>query len=148
MPEYICGIALGAFVSKTTYSKKVFFVIAELIALIILIFSIYAEKKLLGGRYYLMWSAMWIVPNLCLLFTFSYENGWISKLLGNKFFVMLGNISMEMFLIHQVFINYVSKTGIGKTLTQKYLVLVYLLLATVFLGYIVNKKIECVGGKK
>lgn len=41
-----------------------------------------------------------------LIFIFSYQNGILSNLLSNKFFVYLGEISFSVYMCHQVILNY------------------------------------------
>ncbi|MEB4781444.1 acyltransferase [Paenibacillus jamilae] len=56
-------------------------------------------------------SVCWLPITLIVIFIFSFEYGFISKAISNKFIIHLGNISAELFLIHQLVINFMIKTG-------------------------------------
>ena len=54
------------------------------------------------------WTTQFIIPAAIWVYLFASQNGVITKLLSNRVFVSLGNISSYAFLIHYVIILYVN----------------------------------------
>ena len=49
-----------------------------------------------------------ILLELLLIYAFTLSNSFFSQIVGNKLFVHLGNISFELYIVHQVLINILS----------------------------------------
>ena len=107
--EYICALLFGFLLSEYDYNqpvtarKKVIYTLLE-ITIIIGILVLF--------RYCYLWayfnlSVLWIIPNMILISIFSKEYGLISKLFSNRFFVHLGDLTFDTYLIHEVIIMYV-----------------------------------------
>lgn len=120
-------------------SKKILFTILEFLTIVMLILSI----KFLPGLFPKYYNALiWVIPNLLIFATFSCECGYLSKLLGNKFFVYLGNLTFPAYIVHQyVFINYYTIPGINDYMgtKNKILSLFYILFVCFLLASIIDK---------
>lgn len=137
LPEFLLGIILGGTMPNRIKSKKVTNLL-QLVSVIFIAVCIIIEKGKMFNTYTFFWSTAWIIPNMILLYAFSCDNTIISKILGNKLFVFLGNISMEMFMIHAIIIRYINYI-VGKKSIYPYSVFVYLLVVTIILSYIYNR---------
>lgn len=93
--------------NKITTQKKATF--CEFIAIVILLFSLYLSRFANSGSLFFAFlnSTILFLPSSALfVFSLALEKGRVSKLLKNKFFIGLGNISAYTFLIHQMVIRY------------------------------------------
>jgi peptidoglycan/LPS O-acetylase OafA/YrhL len=106
--EFIAGIILGLlfleYKSLLSKSKSQLFTILEA-TLIILILSIVYISPLFNQylRYGLVFLPFWG----SIIFIFAFQKGVISKLLGKKLFVYLGNISFSFYMIHNLVLSYI-----------------------------------------
>lgn len=58
--------------------------------------------------------SMWMVPLLAfLVLVFSYQLGYVSKLLNNKIMVFLGEVSFSFYMVHLLVLMYISKISIS-----------------------------------
>ncbi|WP_343552103.1 acyltransferase [Pantoea sp.] len=48
----------------------------------------------------------YIAPMAAVVFIFAIGKGWVSKLLSNRYLVLLGEASFSLYMIHQILINY------------------------------------------
>ena len=79
----------------------------------------------------------WLLPNMFLLFVFSFNMGYISKVFSKNPFKFLGDISFECFLLHPLMIS----GGLGGISKRGSVFMIGLiLLRTVFLASIIHKK--------
>ncbi|WP_027711800.1 acyltransferase family protein [Dickeya chrysanthemi] len=51
----------------------------------------------------------YIAPMAAIVFIFAIGKGWFSKILANRFIVLLGEASFSLYMIHQILINYAVK---------------------------------------
>lgn len=70
-------------------------------------------------------------------------NGWFASVLGNKFFVWLGEISFSLYMIHQLVIRFIVKNFQPEISVNSGFVFVIYLLASLILAAIVYHLIEC-----
>lgn len=114
--EYAAAMALGYLCARTksrkpaekkpAYGLKVSVSVSMLETAAVLVWF-YACQSLRND--WMTWSLLWIMPNLFLLYAFSYGNGVWTEMLKGEAVVFLGGISFECFLIHQVFITCFTK---------------------------------------
>ena len=71
--------------------------------------------------------APFILLTVLLIFSFTIHGGIFEKLFGNKILVHLGNISFELYIVHQVNINLMSR-GLNKILDNNHLAVFLMLL--------------------
>lgn len=106
--EFILGICLGLFYSpiakhfaNTSSFKTKFFTFAEVASLVAcFIFANRVPLLPLGERI-----LFWILPNLAIITIFMLGQGYLSRLFSTKQFIILGNASLELYLIHYLFIQ-------------------------------------------
>lgn len=141
IPEYICGISCGILFKENNFtdSPKSYWRhnILEIFSFIFLLFMIQ-----LNIPEWMQRSFIWIIPNLIFIMIFSMQGGFLSKIFSCKVPVMLGDISFECFLIHQVIlhyycegVHYLERRDYYFNAVQKMGSQVFLLLLTVFIAY-------------
>lgn len=141
IPEYFIGLALGTTYIDRSKKKSTKDNCLEIITVITLVCVIILQKKNLIPSW-IGWELCWIIPNILAISVFSHENGIISKLLGNKLFIWLGNISMETYIIHQVLIiNMSCMIGKINRPIMKYIVLIFLFIMTIVISNFIHKVI-------
>lgn len=137
--EYIIGIIFGVICSNIKIKFKydnVIFSFLELfaIALLYIFIKIIATSsmfgKILDNRL-----NMWIVPSILMIAVFSYQKGFISKILTFKLFVYLGQITMYMFMIHQPLLIYIINAGV---VHYRYFAL-YMLILVIIVSILIDK---------
>lgn len=141
IPEYICGISCGILFKENNFadSPKSYwqYNILEIFSFIFLLFMIRLEFPEWMQR-----SFIWIIPNLMLIVIFSMQGGYLSKIFSCKVFVMLGDISFECFLVHQILLHYycdgvryLERRDYYFNAIQKMGSQIFLLMLTVFIAY-------------
>lgn len=85
-------------------NKKIIWTILELLTIYIFINSLL--KRVLVSPVYNR-QLIHVPYNLLLLLIFYFQNGMISKIFSNKLLVYFGNISFNLYIIHQVIITFV-----------------------------------------
>lgn len=147
IPEYICGISCGILFKelnfadfKKSYLQSSIFEIVSFSLLIVIIQLNFPE--------WMHRSFIWIVPNLILIMIFAMQGGVLSKIFSKKIPVMLGDISFECFLLHQILlhyycdgVHYLERRNYYFNTIQKIGSQIFLLLLTVFLAYIWHYRI-------
>lgn len=104
--EYFIGMMIGFLIKslipliKDTKTNSIIFTFLEIFALLFWISSAYSTIK----YNWAVFTLHFVFPNIVLLSIFAFGKGYISKLFSCKFFVSLGNISNETYLIHQPFL--------------------------------------------
>ncbi len=100
--DYIEGVLVCNFFlnvkNRKISNEKIVFSIFEIIIIIIISMSMLFDIT----NYKILQEAI----SLLLVFVFSFEKGLVSHFLKNRFFLLGGAISMELFLIHQPVISY------------------------------------------
>lgn len=118
--EFITGVLLGLLFIEIndTFVKrsKHIFTILEVTTIFLLVLMIIVGPNFNQNlRYSLIFLPFWA----SLIFIFSFEKGLISKLLSNKFFIYLGEISFSFYMIHNLVLSYILflwKPNINQTL--------------------------------
>lgn len=134
--EYAIGMFFGSLLIFKKFSFKydnILFTIFEILTLLVIYLFI---KYVPFNDYLVVWGSKWVIPSVLLLTTFSFQKGYISKFFKIDFFVKLGNATMNMYLIHQVLINYVLSRGIG--VHYRYQAL-YIFIITIIISLIITK---------
>lgn len=140
IPEYLCGLIVGYIIRKRedTINIKNYTIleISSIAMLLIVLQFLDVDVALSRG-------IIWIIPNIFLISIFSLEKGKISKIFSNKLFVFMGNISFEMFIIHQVIIRYCTTVvQINSSELIKLYVAIYAFILTVIISNFVNSSIK------
>lgn len=103
--DVFIGCTLGYFYlhrEKTDSSaNRIKYTVYESFAIISAIITYYLFASGKVGAVY-----PFLPSSLLLIYTFSLKQGYISKLLTNKFFIYIGNLSNYAYLIHMVVIRY------------------------------------------
>lgn len=140
--EYIIGILSGVifvkylnkFNQNKTIKEYIIFTILELLSFFIVWLLIKNRISYWKG---LGWA--WIIPNALLITITALNNGFFSKILSIKPFTILGNITFEAFLIHQLAIDYL-KFDMGNATKLKYFPYCFILTMVFLISYFINKK--------
>ena len=112
--EFMWGIMLGCIVRrsgnriKDGLCSKVVFSIIELFSIF---YWFYAPYNIVSGTRHTILE--WIPSNLLIVIVFMYGRGYISELFSFGELVLLGDISAEAFLIHQIIIKIYNITAPG-----------------------------------
>lgn len=140
VPEYVCGMIFGILVKDIHFNKKTWmFSVGEFLALSVVVKLIFTEMP-----EYLFRSAAYILPNCMLISIFALEGGIFSRMFSWKGFEILGDISFECFLLHQLIFTYyveanwganAALSGLGRAFSQT-----YILGITVLLAYALHKR--------
>ncbi len=147
--EFVSGIILGIFFSRNQSAKKnINKSLASLIELTILILFI-IERILC--KYTSLYdfphnykSIVGFLIAIGIVYVFSYQSGLFSKLISNKILLYIGNISFEIYIVHQTVMKYcdlfIYKFG-GASLRIIMIIILTLFLAIMFHSYgYYNKK--------
>ena len=141
MGEYfssmIVGFVIRSILPKMTDSQiqKIIFTCLEIMAIGVSIYVLYIP--VISWQFRIV---HWFLPNLYLLSIFAIGKGYISQIFKNKNLIILGNISFECFLIHQLIIRiYAEMSGVGNfSKLGNVFSIVFCLGITVSSAYIVN----------
>lgn len=121
---------------KKIRDKKWMFTFLEFLTILMLLFSLKRLPSLFPKYYNTL---IWVIPNLLIFAVFSCDGGYLSKFLGNKIFVYLGNLTFSAYIVHQyVFLNYYTIPGINdfmgtknKIISFSYILFICFLLASI-----------------
>ena len=106
--EFIVGLMSGlVFLEiKNNFSKfsSTFYSFVEIIAIILLLIIVIISPNFIQNlRYGLIYT-----PFLAfLIFVFSFQKGFISKLISRRIFIYLGEISFSFYMIHNLVLSYI-----------------------------------------
>lgn len=112
IPEFADGMLAGMIfccLSQKQYLDKINIWIANILELAAAAMVVY----LIGFAKFPQWlwrHWVWIIPGCLVLFVFTMEKGFLSKILGCRLLKYLGDISFELFILHTVIIKYINKT--------------------------------------
>lgn len=116
--EYFLGILLGFLVRKNwskaavCKNKKTVFTIMECAVIIFWLRTIQAEVNT-GPFYWGAYAVYWVLPNILLLFVFSFGFGMVSSIFRNRLLVRMGDITVNCVLLHVTVITiYCQITGL------------------------------------
>src|SRR5690606_12361512 len=77
----------------------------QVFSILLLILAIVMKQNVLQAYRYDLY---YILPMSFLIFSFAYSEGKISSFLSTKIFILLGEASFSLYLIHQLVIKYIS----------------------------------------
>jgi len=102
--DFLIGISLFELYRKTK-DQKISFKMGTLIeiASVIVFILFYAFYKDVEKSY--RWSIYYWIPMSLIVYVFSFQKGFLSKILSNKKLIWLGEISFCFYMIHQLVIN-------------------------------------------
>lgn len=105
--EYFIGFILGKMYLNGEY-KKMFCdkKLSTFIEIITILVCLIVYNLFYSSSNYGVHSVVEMLVIMTIIFVFSHEAGYISNLLKNKFLINSGNISGELYLIHNLFIAY------------------------------------------
>ena len=139
--EYVFSILLGVLIKEISNKKIIknistlLYTAFEIGSILILVLTIY----LIDSHPYWSMTIGWIFPISLIIFSFSFNKGYISKLISNSFFVFLGSLTFEAYLLHEVVDRYFYIIpNINNALTYERILLyfTYILVVTFLLSYI------------
>jgi peptidoglycan/LPS O-acetylase OafA/YrhL len=139
--DFIIGILLYKLYYKIN-SKKLFinFSYLEISSLLIfLLFFIFHSSIIDVARY----SFYYWIPISYIIFSFSFQKGFISKILSNIKLIYLGEISFAFYLFHQLVINYFEKLNIKFFhLENEILIIILLISISIYISHLIHKYFE------
>jgi peptidoglycan/LPS O-acetylase OafA/YrhL len=107
--------------------------------MLFLIFFIFHKYIPFGYR---LFGYYWI-PMSLLILIFSYQSGYISKLLSGKILIILGEISFSFYLIHQIIIKLIYAINKKIQFTENnFLLIALVLFISIFLSYLMYNFVE------
>lgn len=120
-------------------SRWIYTIFEAVSILIFMIAALFVDMNLIGENY--SYNCIWIIPVTFIIFFFSQEEGKLSLILKHKYFVGLGNISMELFMTHKFIVNRVTKLSWFENIAEKnaYLSLCIVLILCLFLAFCVHR---------
>lgn len=112
--EFIIGMTLGLLFVKNkewfTIRKKFSFTTLEILSILLLFASIFYSPHIAQMFKF----SFYYIPFWCLLiWIFALQGGVLSKLLLNKFMILLGEISFSFYMIHQLVIRYMNASPLS-----------------------------------
>lgn len=144
LADFILGIVLYQFFEKgfgRNYFKNYIraSVIEVLVVAVFLLFFLLHNQVPKGFRY----SAYYWLPMMLIIYTFSFSKGILSGLLSSRVFVLLGEISFSMYLLHKLIISYILELNAYLQITNSSFILSSIMfLLTIAASYLVFKTIE------
>ena len=69
----------------------------------------YKKVGFIGNIEWIRYNLIYILPNSLLVYTIAINKGIISKVISNKLFIKIGNISVYVFLFHQLIIRFLNR---------------------------------------
>ncbi|MDR3595082.1 acyltransferase [Clostridium sp.] len=109
--DYIIGFLAGIIFTNLknitfTYIKdRILFTALEFASLMFLVYSYHSSFL---GFDSLKYGIYFIPASIFIVFIFSFQKGLVSFIISNKILIYLGNLSLPIFLIHQLAISYTS----------------------------------------
>lgn len=108
--DFVIGILLYNVYERRFLEKRFISKISatafELIAVAIFVGFFYFHGRIpMGYRY----SSYYWIPMALIIFVFSYQSGFLSKILSNRYLVLFGEISYSFYLLHFLIIRYTNK---------------------------------------
>jgi len=102
--DFLIGILLFELFEKTKHQKISFNrgTLIEITSIVIFILF-YAFYKDVEKSF--RWSVYYWIPMSLIIYVFSFQKGFLSKILSNKMLIWLGEISFCFYMIHQLVIN-------------------------------------------
>lgn len=147
--EFCMGICLGLLFKKyrNTNRSIAWFTVLESIVLLLFIvnrfFLKYTSIYSSIDKYY---SIIAIIVASSIIYVFAFSKGIISKVLSNKLFVFIGNISFEIYIVHSLafeiyFVLFRDQTNMYlKTIIILFITLIIVFGYRVILRYIQNRR--------
>jgi peptidoglycan/LPS O-acetylase OafA/YrhL len=129
--EYFSGCILGRIfieIKSEKRHKKNWFTLMEILAILLTILHVkvnYLISSCVGISVYRL------PVILIVILVFSFENGFISKCINNKFLINLGNISGELFLFHQIVIKYMQTVNYFSHMPKYFLPILALIISII-----------------
>lgn len=142
--EYLIGMCIANIYLRTKniniFNNKYIWTIVEFL---IVAGGIYLIKETIGYSRGFVLSFTNILLCGLFIFVFMYQKGYISKLLSLKPIVLLGDISGEMYIIHNVFTAYILGVATRILPHNTYLAIfvdTFVLVLTIIISYVVHYK--------
>ena len=147
---YLCPLAglsdllIGAIISHNIEKAESGKVWLQTLALTFVICSFFS-KTLVPTNFS---RAFLMVPaNILLIFAFANETNFFKKIIGNKFFVFLGDISFEIYLMHAIIIGKLSRMGVFDRISNTispFVTLLILIIICVVCALVYKKVVDIV----
>ena len=125
LAEFLLGIWLCDLFRSGLFapSSKKSATIMEGVAVLILLCSVgIAMSANLGWEW--RWQIFYTIPSAMLIYVFSFSRGYLSSLLGCRFAHFLGELSLPIYLIHQILINLAKRLFLSQLVSCQAVMLV------------------------
>lgn len=135
--DFSLGVMLGWLFlhrQEQAQNNKIMAHLLEVLALAAFILQEYAYLPIKENYMGIGYNVYFTISTLLIVWVFAVNDGFITKILNNKLFIWIGNLSGYLFLIHQVVIRGL-KMYTGKSL-QGNVYLLYIIVATFVISVI------------
>lgn len=138
--EYLAGLCLGRLIASVRaedrHDSGGLFTLLELLALALWIGVLFIRCSVWQARI-----VRWLLPNFFVIGVFAMEAGYISRIFSLKPFVLLGGLSFECYLLHQIIqLTYQRFVHLDHTVFGTVFYTVYCLGMTVFLAALLHRR--------
>lgn len=142
--DFILGINLNQVfkleVFRKIYNRKLTATMLEVISIGVFLGFLYIHDDV---PHVYRYSCFYWLPMTLIIFSFAFQNGYISSFISAPVFVLLGEISFSFYIFHQSFIRYVvSQNNLMAVATNHYLLVSALLVISLAASYFAHKYIE------
>lgn len=111
--EYFIGMLIGKwFVSCKKDLNKIKATIWELFAIVIFMMNHISIKNGFWASKGILYNYLTLTTTIIIVVVFAFQAGYISSLLNNRVLVYIGDVSFEIYIMHQVIIKYAT-TALG-----------------------------------
>ena len=142
--DFILGINLNQLfkleIFRNLYKNKLTATMLEIFSIVVFAVFLYIHDDVPNVCRY---SCFYWLPMLLVIFSFAFQNGYISSLISSSIFVLLGEMSFSFYVFHQSFIRYFAFTNDSMAITTNHYLLVSVILITsLVVSYFAHKYIE------
>lgn len=142
--DFIIGILLFMVFEQKNFNRlfdKVFTATCIEIGAILIFIGFFTFRHYIPGGYRL--SSYYWIPMTIIILVYAYNAGFISKILSNKFLVLLGEISFSFYMLHALLMRYSFAIDRRFQVIQNHYILVLLIFVVlIFVSYLVHKYLE------
>ncbi|UOR06755.1 acyltransferase [Hymenobacter aerilatus] len=142
--DFILGINLNQLfkleIFSRLYKKKISATVLEIMSIGMFAGFMYIHEDVPQVYRY---SCFYWLPMSLIIFSFAYQNGYLSSLISGYFFVLLGEMSFSFYIFHQLLVRYfVFENNLMVITENPYLLVFAILMTSLFVSYLAHKYIE------
>lgn len=104
LADFTLGILLFTFFKNKREVSDVVASFLQYFSVLLLIAFIFFKSEIPQGYRYDLY---YMLPMAIIVLSFSYGNGYLSKLISSKLLILLGEASFALYLVHQIVIRYI-----------------------------------------